>query len=103
MLQRHEPRMAIPRSLMRKTRWAPCSQSNTRSENSRTSPDQDRNQIERDEKALADYRAQADKPFEHDAKLKELIARQQELNKALDLDKSDKQAAAAQEDEVAQA
>jgi len=53
--------------------------------------DQDRTRIERDEKALSDYRAQSDKPFEHELKLKELVARQQELNKTLDLDKSDKQ------------
>jgi hypothetical protein len=50
--------------------------------------DQDRNQIERDEKALADYRAQADRRFEHEAKLRELIARQAQLNATLALDKS---------------
>jgi len=62
--------------------------------------DQDMNQIERDEKALADYRVQADKPFEHEAKLKELVARQAQLNAALDLDKSDKQAAQVEDAEV---
>ncbi|MGO9541174.1 MAG: hypothetical protein ACLPN2_11345 [Terriglobales bacterium] len=36
---------------------------------------------------------QANRPFEHDARLKELLARQAKLNGALDLDKSDAQAA----------
>jgi len=62
--------------------------------------DQDRNQIERDEKALADYRAQADRPFEYEAKLRELAARQARLNAALDLDKSDKRAAQVEDAEV---
>ena len=44
-------------------------------------------------KTLEDYRAQADRPFEHEARLTELLARQAELNTALDLDKDDHQAA----------
>jgi hypothetical protein len=41
------------------------------------------------EKKLTDYQAQANRPFELDARFKELLARQTELNAALDLDKSD--------------
>jgi hypothetical protein len=43
-------------------------------------------QLQRLEKALTNYQAQAKRPFEHEARLKELGA-------ALDLDKSDDQAA----------
>ena len=50
-------------------------------------------QIERQEKALADYRQQLDRPFEHEARLKELITRQAQLNSALDLDKGERQVA----------
>ena len=46
------------------------------------------------EKSLADFQAQAGRPFEHEARLKELLARQAELNAALDLDKGERQAAA---------
>ena len=53
----------------------------------------ERRQIERLEKTLTDYQAQANRPFEHEARLKELLARQAQLNAALDLDKSDAQAA----------
>ena len=53
----------------------------------------ERHRIEGLEKKVADYQAQANRPFEHDARLKELLARQSELNAALDLDKSDAQAA----------
>jgi hypothetical protein len=42
-----------------------------------------------------DYQAQAQRPFEPQARLKELLARQAQLNAALDLDKSDAQAAEA--------
>ena len=38
-------------------------------------------------KTLADYQAQADKPFDHEARMKDLLARQTQLNAALDLDK----------------
>ena len=37
----------------------------------------------------------ANRPFEHDARLKELLTRQAQLNAALDLDKSDGQASGA--------
>ena len=53
----------------------------------------ERRQVERLEKTLTDYQAQANRPFEHEARLKELLARQAQLNAALDLDKSDAQAA----------
>ncbi|MGO9056803.1 MAG: hypothetical protein ACLQU2_05360 [Candidatus Binataceae bacterium] len=52
-------------------------------------------QLQRLEKNLSDYQAQAQRPFEHEARLKELLARQAQLNAALDLDKSDAQAAEA--------
>ena len=52
-------------------------------------------QLQRLEKTLTDYQAQAQRPFEHEARLKELLARQAQLNAALDLDKSDAQAAEA--------
>jgi hypothetical protein len=44
-------------------------------------------EIERHEKALADYRAQLGRPFEHEARLKDLLAKQAQLNALLDLDK----------------
>jgi hypothetical protein len=53
----------------------------------------ERHQAERLEKTLTDYQAQANRPFEHEARLKELLVRQAQLNAALDLDKSDAQAA----------
>jgi hypothetical protein len=48
-------------------------------------------EIERLEKALADYRAQMGRPFEHEARLKDLLARQAQLNACLDLDKHEAQ------------
>lgn len=45
------------------------------------------------EKQLADYQSQADRPFEHEARLKQLLARQSEINSLLDLDKGDQQGA----------
>jgi N12 class adenine-specific DNA methylase len=42
---------------------------------------------------LEDYRAQASRPFEHEAKLAHLLARQAELDAALDLTTGDQQAA----------
>jgi N12 class adenine-specific DNA methylase len=48
-------------------------------------------EIERQEKALADYRAQLGRPFEHEARLKDLLARQAQLNACLDLDKHEAQ------------
>ena len=55
----------------------------------------EREQLQRLDKTLTDYQAQAQRPFEHEARLKELLARQAQLNAALDLDKSDAQAAEA--------
>lgn len=48
--------------------------------------------LTRAEKELVDYQAQADRPFEHEQRLKQLLARQSELNSLLDLDKGDQQA-----------
>ena len=50
-----------------------------------------RHEIERQEKALADYRAQLGRPFEHEARLKDLLAKQAQLNACLDLDKHEAQ------------
>jgi hypothetical protein len=44
-------------------------------------------EIGRQEKALADYRAQLGRPFEYDVRLKDLLAKQAQLNACLDLDK----------------
>jgi hypothetical protein len=51
------------------------------------------NRVIRIEKELADYRSQADRPFEHEERLKQLLTRQSELNSILDLDKGDQQGA----------
>jgi len=53
----------------------------------------EQHRIERLEKTLSDCQALANRPFEHEAHLKELLARQTQLNATLDLDKSDAQAA----------
>jgi hypothetical protein len=45
------------------------------------------------EKTLSDYRTQANRPFEHESRLKDLLAQQAQLNAALDLDKGERQAA----------
>jgi hypothetical protein len=50
--------------------------------------------VSRLEKELSDYRIQADRPFEHEERLKQLLGRQAELNSLLDLDKGDHQGAA---------
>jgi Rad3-related DNA helicase len=47
----------------------------------------------RAEKMLGDFQEQAGRLFEHEAWLKELLARQAELNAALDLDKGERQIA----------
>ena len=52
------------------------------------------NRVARIEKELVDYRLQADRPFEHEDRIKQLLARQTELNSLLDLDKGDQQGAA---------
>ena len=49
--------------------------------------------VARIEKELADYHLQADRPFDHEERLKQLLARQSELNSLLDLDKGDQQGA----------
>src|SRR5580658_3673393 len=56
--------------------------------------EEEKKDIERQEKALADYFAQLGRPFEYEARLKELLAKQAELNKALDLDKHEAQVVA---------
>ena len=45
----------------------------------------------RTEKELVDYQSQADRPFEHEERLKQLLNRQSELNSLLDLDEGDQQ------------
>jgi hypothetical protein len=55
--------------------------------------EQEREELERQEKALAEYQAQLNRPFEHERRLKELLAKQAELNAALDLDKNERQVA----------
>jgi hypothetical protein len=52
------------------------------------------NRVARIEKELVDYQLQADRPFEHEERLKQLLARQAEIDSLLDLDKGDQQGAA---------
>ena len=54
----------------------------------------ERLEIARREKTLADYQGQLNRTFDHDERLKELLEKQTGLNKLLDLDKSDAQAIA---------
>jgi hypothetical protein len=54
----------------------------------------ERREIEQQQKALADYQGQLNKPFEHEARLKELQLKQAELNAMLDLDKHEAQVVA---------
>jgi uncharacterized membrane-anchored protein YhcB (DUF1043 family) len=56
--------------------------------------EEEREEIERQEKALADYRAQLGRPFEHEARLRDLLAKQAQINALLDLDKHDAQTVA---------
>ena len=49
--------------------------------------------IQRQEKALSQYGEQLDRPFEHEQRLKELLVKQADLNAALDLDKNERQVA----------
>ena len=56
--------------------------------------EEEQSDIERNEKALADYGTQLGRTFEHEARLKELLAKQAQLNAALDLDKHEAQAVA---------
>jgi uncharacterized membrane protein YccC len=55
--------------------------------------EQEREDIERQEKALAEYQAQLNRPFEHEQRLRDLLAKLAELNAALDLDKNERQVA----------
>jgi hypothetical protein len=62
--------------------------------------EQEQERSARLEKTLADYQAQANKPFDHEARMKELLIRQAQLNAGLDLDKNEKQVAPPAEDVV---
>jgi len=50
------------------------------------------------QKTLTDYQAQANRPFEHDMRLRELLQRQEQINALLDLDKGERQVAEAAPD-----
>jgi hypothetical protein len=65
--------------------------------------DDERERTARAEKMLGDFQEQAGRPFEHEARLKELLARQAELNAALDLDKGERQIAPPDSGEEAEA
>jgi hypothetical protein len=60
--------------------------------------EEEQRDIERQEKALADYKVQLGRPFEHEAHLRELLAKQTQLNAALDLDKHEAQVVAEDRD-----
>jgi hypothetical protein len=60
---------------------------------------EEKDQIEREEKALNDYEHQLGRPFEHEGKLKDLLDRQAQLNSALDLDKGERQIAENSQDQ----
>lgn len=51
----------------------------------------ERERVGRLQKSLADLQSQAGRPFEHEGRLREMLARQAELNEALDLDKGEQQ------------
>jgi hypothetical protein len=53
--------------------------------------EEEQREIERHEKALADYHVQLGRPFEHETRLKDLLVRQAQLNACLDLDKHEAQ------------
>ncbi len=55
--------------------------------------ERDKSDIARMEKALAEYREQLHRPFEHEEQLRVLFLKQQDINRSLDLDKSDTQVA----------
>jgi hypothetical protein len=59
---------------------------------------EEQQRMEHLEKTLSDYQAQANRPFEHEVRLKELLGRQTQLNAALDLDKGERQIAEAAHD-----
>jgi len=48
-------------------------------------------ECERKEKALADYREQFGRSFDQEERLRELLVKQEDINRSLDLDKSDTQ------------
>jgi len=54
---------------------------------------EERDRLARAEKMLVDFQEQAGRPFEHEARLKDLLTRQAALNAALDLDKGERQVA----------
>jgi hypothetical protein len=56
--------------------------------------EEERAHAEQKEKTLADYKAQLGKPFEHEDRLRDLLARQASVNIALDLDKGEHQVVA---------
>jgi hypothetical protein len=56
--------------------------------------EEEQREIEQKQKALSDYKDQLGRPFEHETRLRELLAKQAQLNAALDLDKHEAQAAA---------
>jgi hypothetical protein len=53
----------------------------------------ERDRAARAEKMLGDFTEQAGRPYEHEAKLKDLLIRQAQLNALLDLDKGEQQVA----------
>ena len=53
----------------------------------------ERERAARAEKMLRDFEEQAGRPFEHEVRLRDLLARQAELSAALDLDKGERQVA----------
>ena len=53
----------------------------------------EKKEIQRQEKIFTDYKGQLDRPFEHEQRLKELLTKQAQLNAALDLDKNERQVA----------
>ena len=53
--------------------------------------EREREKLDRLESDLATYQREVEKPFEHEARLRELEVKQAELNAALDLYKSDPQ------------
>ncbi len=62
--------------------------------------EEEQTELERREKALADYLEQLNRPFEHEERLREFILKQQEINRSLDLDKGDSQVVADRTPEV---
>jgi hypothetical protein len=63
--------------------------------------EEDQRETEQKQKALSDYKAQLNRPFEHEGRLKELMAKQVQLNASLDLDKHEAQVIAEPTDEKA--